>query len=534
MLLNAIKTKEELAALLGVSFRTDLVYYLQRMPDDQKYRPFQIRKRSGGHRTIKAPHHGLKRVQKRLAKLLDESYRARGGVHGFVAGRSIITNAKAHVRKSLVLNIDLKHFFEAINFGRVRGILQSPVFGANQEVATFIAKICCFENSLPQGAPTSPVISNMICGKLDANMKALAREFSCAYTRYCDDITLSCNSKVFPSAVASIVGQLEGRKIELGERLRDIVNINGFEINEGKTRLLSRADRQEVTGLVTNRFVNVPRKYIRNLRATLHDWRKSGLEAASLKFSERYEARTREKANFESVIFGRVQYVGAVRGFDDGIYRKLRTIYNQLSSIQIPLHSSSREFTLENGVWVIESDSENVDELSQGTAFFLDGVGLVTCAHCLGPGRNFIYKPSVPSATWDVEVVAKSDDIDLAVIRVVNPGFVPPASFRPSNDSNGVQRSDRVTLAGWPQYGPGSELSVKEGQVQSIKHRSGIRRFNISAPIIGGNSGGPVFNLRGQVIGVAVTGGATLANALAEEAQGVIPISALGQIPSGG
>jgi S1-C subfamily serine protease len=372
----------------------------------------------------------------------------------------------------------------------------------------------------------------MICGKMDAALKSLAREFGCTYTRYCDDITFSCDRVHFPPSLAVASGSGDQRQVLLGERLISVIADNGFVINDSKTRLLSQSDRQEVTGLTVNRFVNIPRKYIRNLRAALHAWRKFGLTAASDKFFADYENRTRDKADFQSIIFGRIQHVGAVRGFDDEIYRKLRVAFNLLSTTPIPLHEKSWEFKLENAIWVFEctyqrfENGEWVEDCGQGTAFFLESIGLVTCAHCVGE-QNYIYQPNNPTEKVGVQVIAKSDDIDLAVLKPADEAFHPIAAFQSAHDSNAVQRGEKVVLAGFPSFGPGSHLSVKDGNIQSIKNKSGIRRFNISAAIIAGNSGGPVFNIRGQVIGVAVTGADSIAEAGNTEAHGVIPIAAL-------
>lgn len=323
-MLSSITTKEQLAKALGVNFRKHIVYYLYRLPPASKYSSFEIRKRSGGKRQIKAPRRGLKIVQQRLAELLSDAYGRRSGIHGYVKGRSPATNAETHVGQRFILNIDLKDFFGSINFGRVRGLLMSRMYGVNAEVATVIAQLACFENALPQGAPSSPIISNMICGALDAELKALARDARCRYTRYSDDITISCAAKHFPSAIATVQGIKPDRKIVLSEELQAIISKHGFTVNEAKVRLLSKSDRQEVTGLVVNRFVNVPRKYVRNLWSVLHAWRKYGYEATEKRFFERFDHRTRDMADFENVILGRIQYVGSIRGFEDEIYLKLR------------------------------------------------------------------------------------------------------------------------------------------------------------------------------------------------------------------
>ncbi|MDR5727954.1 MAG: reverse transcriptase domain-containing protein [Terriglobia bacterium] len=527
-------TKEHLALALGVSFQKHLVYYLHRLSVADKYRQFEISKRSGGRRLISAPHHGLKHVQKRLAAILAESYGKRTGVHGYLKGRGIQTNAENHVRQPFVLNIDLADFFGSINFGRVRGILMSPMYGANDEVATVIAQLCCFENSLPQGAPTSPILSNIICGAMDADFKRFAYAHRCKYSRYSDDITFSCGQKSFPAAIAAVSGAGKEREIALGTELLSIVNRHGFVINEKKTRLLTKSDRQEVTGLVVNRFVNVPRKYVRNLWSVLHAWRKYGTEATAARYKEKFEHRTRDEADFESVMLGRIQYVGSVRGFEDEIYVKLRRSFNQLSSKPIPTHESTWQHKLENGIWVVEhlydEPGKKIPTGAQGTAFFLKDVGLVTCAHCLGPQGNYAFHPSKPAIQYEVEIVSKDDTIDLAILKLKDFDQAGVPSFAASADSLYVDRGDRMTLAGWPKYGAGSTLSLKEGMVQSIKNVSGVRRFNVSTPIIQGNSGGPIFNIRRQVIGVAVTGAHDIIEEEKVEAHGAIPIAALSEI----
>lgn len=138
------------------------------------------------------------------------------------------------------------------------------------EAATVLAQICCFKNQLPQGAPTSPVVSNMICSKLDSQLQALAKEHRCVYTRYADDITFSTSLKSFPRAVAHVVRTKSGEEIELVSILRSIIEANGFVVNPEKLRLRAANQSQTVTGLTVNRIVNVRRRFIRELRAMLH------------------------------------------------------------------------------------------------------------------------------------------------------------------------------------------------------------------------------------------------------------------------
>src|SRR5205814_3311637 len=119
----------------------------------------------------------------------------------FIPARSILTNAKPHLRQKFVLNVDLKDFFPTINFGRVRGVLIAKPYCLLPHIATYIARICCRDNALPQGAPTSPIISNMICSRLDRQLLRLARQYRCVYTRYADDLTFSTSMPRFPGAL---------------------------------------------------------------------------------------------------------------------------------------------------------------------------------------------------------------------------------------------------------------------------------------------------------------------------------------------
>jgi RNA-directed DNA polymerase len=172
--LRSVGNHHELGRLLGVTFNKHLVYYLYRLPGDRRYNSFSISKRNGGTRLISTPATGLKTVQRRLSKLLYAIYEPRKGVHGFAIGRGITTNAEAHVRQAHLLNIDLEDFFGSINFGRVRRLFLAEPFKLPNRVATVLAQICCHENKLPQGAPTSPIISNLICGRMDGQLKAFA------------------------------------------------------------------------------------------------------------------------------------------------------------------------------------------------------------------------------------------------------------------------------------------------------------------------------------------------------------------------
>ena len=281
--------------------------------------------------SILAPKTPLKIIQQKLNQVLKSVYQPKPSTHGFVAEKSIVTNAKQHLRQRYVLNLDLKDFFPSINFGRVRGLLRSPPYGCTDKVATVLAQICCYENQLPQGAPTSPIISNMICAKLDSQLQRLARKYQCIYTRYADDMTFSTSRSRFPPHL--IWFSKEAEKSILGDELKNTIEENGFLINESKVRLQSRYKRQEVTGITVNEKLNINRKYIRQIRAVLHAWEKYGLENTEAEFwrKDKKHRFQRNSDSFRKIIRGKIDFVGTVRGTDDQIYLNFLTCLKKLA-----------------------------------------------------------------------------------------------------------------------------------------------------------------------------------------------------------
>lgn len=281
--LRSAATLEDVAALLGFKLSA-LSYLLYKKENSSKYKIFEIPKRSGGFRKICSPSDDLKLLQRRLADVLqncldeinksfnrgDSSDKPDRISHGFRRHRSIITNARQHRNKRFVFNVGLEDFFGNINFGRVRGFfMANKSFQLSPKVATIIAQIACFENSLPQGSPCSPVISNLIGHILDIHLVRLASRLGCTYTRYADDITFSTNKPNFPSELAGRV-ETSPHCWEPGKELSLLVKKCGFSLNAKKTRMQYRDTRQEVTGLVVNSKINVKREYRHDVRAMVH------------------------------------------------------------------------------------------------------------------------------------------------------------------------------------------------------------------------------------------------------------------------
>jgi len=283
--LKAATSRGDLAKLLAFT-PAALSYILYKQPETEKYTTFQIPKRNGGQRTINAPGEELKLIQRRLSDLLQDcadeitvtQNRKDRVAHGFKRKRSIITNAEQHRHRRYVFNLDLEEFFPSINFGRVRGFfISNRDFELHNDVATTIAQIACHNNSLPQGSPCSPVISNLVANVLDMRLVKLAAATGCTYSRYADDLTFSTNKKDFPAEIGMRTTE-EGRQhVWLpGKQVRQIVERTGFRINGAKTHFMYGYSRQEVTGLVVNQKVNVEWEYRHNVRAMVHKLVKTG------------------------------------------------------------------------------------------------------------------------------------------------------------------------------------------------------------------------------------------------------------------
>lgn len=331
----SLKQPMDIADLLEVSYPR-LVYHIYLVKPDKRYKTFEIPKKSGV-RQISTPITALKIIQAKLNQVLQTVYEIKPSVHGFVMGKNIVTNAQAHTKKRYVLNLDLTDFFPSINFGRVRGMFMATPYGLHPDVATVLAQICCHNNQLPQGAPSSPIVTNMICAKMDSQLQRLAKEYKATYTRYADDITFSTTLPKFPEELAYIVAEEDVNKVFIGNRLLSIINDNGFEVNEKKIRLQSRANHQAVTGLTTNQFPNVDRNYVRHIRAMLHAWSKFGLQAAEQEYLTKYQTQsrlpTKDQAIFQQVLRGKIEFIAMVKGKDDPVYEKYLKLYNKLLNI---------------------------------------------------------------------------------------------------------------------------------------------------------------------------------------------------------
>ena len=308
-----------------------LNYYRNPNNTKNRYYQFSIKKKSGGNRIITAP---CSRNYKWLLICLNEIFKAlytpSPYAMGFIKGRSILSNAICHINQNYILNIDLKDFFPSIDQARIWKRLQLKPFNFPVNISNIMAGLCSvkieednkFRYVLPQGAPTSPIITNMICDTLDHRLAGLAKRFGLHYSRYADDITFSSMHNVY---------QKNG---PFWEELNRIINQQHFSINDSKTRLLKKGYSQEVTGIIISNKLNVRRNYIKDIRNILYIWEKYGIDEAYKKFYPKYQKEKghikKGRPNLINVLDGKLLYLKMVKGKNDTVYKRLADKFQDL------------------------------------------------------------------------------------------------------------------------------------------------------------------------------------------------------------
>ena len=253
----------------------------RKVSETSHYRRFQLPKKSGGVREISAPLPKLKAAQRWVLDNIIYRLDATEQAHGFVPDRGILSNALPHVGHTLVINLDLQNFFPTISYPRVKGLFQS--IGYSEKLATIFALLSTEpatdyvevdgkayhvqtgERHLPQGAPGSPMITNLICRRLDARLQGVANKFGLTYTRYADDLTFSGDDAEHGPIVGKLLWQV-----------RQIVKDENFILHPAKTKVMRKGARREVTGIVVNEKPNIARKKLRQFRAVLHQIDQNG------------------------------------------------------------------------------------------------------------------------------------------------------------------------------------------------------------------------------------------------------------------
>lgn len=502
----------EIVVLRGVQNYSELSLLLGESEDDlrelfssaQRYRSFLVPKKSGGFRKIDAPTGITKRIQRKLKPVLELAYKPHESCHGFLAGRSICTGASVHLGNRSFINLDIEDFFPSIVFRRVRGLLLSKPFEFNWFVANVLAQAVTHRGLLPAGGITSPLLSCLICSRLDTRLSSLAGRFGGRYTRYADDMTLS-----FPRPLESLKPLVQSTEagFVLGGVLTQIVEEEGFRIKSSKTRLKQKPSRIIVTGLVLSHRVNVKRDWIRSLESKIYAIERFGFDGVAK--SDRPE-RDAEQAvlSLKRSVQGRIAFLSMVRGPRDWIAADLAFRFNTLHRerrFAVPDEEEVSVASRVNRALVVvtvaaDRASAVTDFEHNGTGFFVGGGRIVTAFHVVEGFEDGIFVRSEKNfaSVRKCTLIRKCKRRDLALLELseADHGFsrisLKVAEVAPS--------AGDVRSWGYPDYRVGNNAACQLHTINQVRHVSGVEYLIPSGSIRGGLSGAPVLDERFEVI----------------------------------
>lgn len=321
-----------------------LYYYASAsIPIEKLYHEVFIEKKSGKKRQLLIPRKHIKEIQKFIKNIIEAIYTPAEYVTGFVKGRSIIDAAKPHVGHDYIFCFDIQNFFPSIYASHIYYQLISRPYSFEENVAHLITNLCCVRINnhskyrvLPQGAPTSPILSNIAFERYDKYLLEIAKEHSLTYTRYADDLFFSSNEDVFYYDWEKDIIFGEGclRSIiphRLPIRFRNTPP--SIHVNPTKTRTLKKGQRQIVTGIIVNQKLNVKREFINDIRNILYIWKNYGYTSAQKRFNvfkEKQKCSSPDSALI-NVLRGKLNFMKQVRGSEDSLYKKFKKSYDNLS-----------------------------------------------------------------------------------------------------------------------------------------------------------------------------------------------------------
>jgi RNA-directed DNA polymerase len=283
------------------------------------YYNFSIPKKKGGKREILAPNSELMSLQRNFIDLVQHKCLKvlPKMVYGFVPAyksdrRSIIANARLHIGKKHLLNIDIKNFFPSISIDQVYKVFRGSPFRYSENLSSALALLCCYQGALPVGAPSSPMLSNLFMIQLDKQISFLAESKGIVYSRYADDLSFSSDQRI---------------EVDFVEEIRVLLRGYHLELNDKKIHFASSHQCQRVTGIKVNQRLNIDRSYLRELRAILFNIQKNGIHPECFRYFKGKVSKSKDGQLFLEIIRGRLEFVRQVRGGDDVIYRELLAKY---------------------------------------------------------------------------------------------------------------------------------------------------------------------------------------------------------------
>lgn len=314
----SINSLRGLCNLLQIDERR--LYLMSKQP---RYKTFTIPKKGGGERQIEAPDHALKQVLGRLNRYLQSVYyfEKSSAAFGFIVGvqndedrRNVVANAKKHIGKPYLLNVDIKDFFHAVTRDMVLQIFLGKPFRFKRELPDILADLCTYNGRLPMGTPTSPVLSNLACRALDDELTDFATDMLWSYTRYADDMSFS--SKQYINA-------------EMIRDLRNILKKHGFEFNERKLKVYGPDDQKIITGLLVTEKVQLAPGYIPQLKEEINR-----LQHALVIQNEQGQLATQWIEKHKKLVRGRLNFAGFVLKRDEQFLQLKDSYYTAINPPQ--------------------------------------------------------------------------------------------------------------------------------------------------------------------------------------------------------
>lgn len=513
----SMETRDDLASYLNISLATLTMFAYS---DKDFYRHFSIKKSNGSARKIDAPTGKLKYMQRTLADVLYQIYKPPISVHGFQPDRSIATNASCHTGHQVLLNIDLEDFFPSIGANRVYGLFTHKPFLFENTLAHTLTQLVCYGGCLPQGAPTSPVISNMICLSLDLALIGYAKGKRLCYTRYADDIVISSVSK---RTMRATYDNQKPEKDALSSDIRKIIEKNGFAINWDKVHVSFSGERQTVTGIIVNQKCNYPRQEYRALRTMFHKWEKEDWQKAAHEYIRRDPKRGAYivddegmpiEALFRNHIRGRLNFYTMIDSQNrkpSSSLTKLWDSFYERTGESVPLAAPERMILKTSAEYdSCDEIRRDISVICSGTAFLIKGGILATCRHCIRDVHEIVLsnKDTLVEVKQDGETICKKDvnefivchQNDLAYFEAPElmrglPGFELDFGYFPQPD-------EKVRAFG---HADGDE-EVRDIVATVRGYRLDKQIVEVDRPFIAGMSGGPVLNSCNRVIGYVIKG----------------------------
>ena len=456
---------------------------------DYSYVEFEIPKRNGGSRKISAPNPVLKNIQKYIASSFLEDIHFRSCVHAYVHKKSIITNAKCHIKKNYLLKLDIDNFFPSITYNRVYGVFKNHPFFYTDALAHKLAKLSTYKNVLPQGSPLSPIISNLICRDLDKEIIKLGKTYNFFYTRYSDDITISSKHKISQEIINEIIS---------------IITKNNFSINEEKTILKTKKQRLMVTGIKVNEKTNLLKKYKNQIRAMIFDWEQNGL----IKAEAKHNRLIGKSKDFIEVIKGKILYLRQVCGEENTFFQGISSKYNRLAlSDGGSLINNNKEYLLKTACWVIEGS------LNQGSCIFINHKIIMTAYHVIKDENILdikIFNEYLGIQIKNLSLVSKDENVDIALLKISNKDIkqiknnVNTLTLRKKKGFPSLKRD--YDLIGYPSFNHGNTLKIQSGKILSEVMLDRKKYFEIEQIIYDGNCGGALLDKEMRIVGVPLYG----------------------------